>query len=251
MTSLPVDRRPTLREIAAPGIAAIKANWRPFVLLQAAAAAFVASFYLFEPVGAALEQLGRWRSAGGYVVAGLLAAVAGAIVPEIAKAITQAGWHLRGRWEQIGFLLVLYFLNGMAVDGWYRLLGVWFGNDVNVPTVAAKVVADMGGFTPLIALPLIVLAFGWRRHGYSASKLYRRELAPSPLGFFARRVGVLLLPDWFFWVPMVCLIYSLPGELQVVLFAFAMAAWSLLMVFIGEDPADADSEDVEPVPPPT
>ena len=34
---------------------------------------------------------------------------------------------------------------------------------------------------------------------------------------------------------MVLLIYSLPTALQFVLFALAMAAWSLLLVFIGSD----------------
>ena len=73
-----------------------------------------------------------------------------------------------------------------------------------------------------------------------------REIRPSPAGWYAGWVVTLMLPGWCFWGPMVLLIYSLPGELQIVLWGGAMAAWSLVMVFIGR----GDSPEVRPVPPP-
>jgi hypothetical protein len=42
------------------------------------------------------------------------------------------------------------------------------------------------------------------------------------------------LPNWLFWIPMVSIIYALPVPLQFLLFVPALAAWSLIMVFIAE-----------------
>jgi hypothetical protein len=58
-------------------------------------------------------------------------------------------------------------------------------------------------------------------------------------GFIAGRVMPLLVPCWCFWIPIVAIVYALPGPLQFLMFAFALAAWSLIMVFIASDSADA------------
>jgi hypothetical protein len=46
----------------------------------------------------------------------------------------------------------------------------------------------------------------------------------------------ILIPNWLFWIPMVSIIYALPVPLQFLLFIPALAAWSLIVVFIATQP---------------
>jgi hypothetical protein len=53
--------------------------------------------------------------------------------------------------------------------------------------------------------------------------------------WYLTHVGPLLIPCWCFWIPMVLMVYSMPPPLQFSLFCLALAAWSLLMVFVAND----------------
>lgn len=228
-------------------MAAVRANWKPFVLLQAAALAVVVAYYNVAPVAVALDRLADVKAQSGVAFAMIAAAVAGALLPEAAKAITQRGWRPDGpRLRELLFLLVFFPLNGLLVDRFYALMAIVFGDGNEWTVVLAKAAVDQLVFTPFVSLPFTALAFGWRRHGYRTGPLLR-EIAAAPGRWYALRVMTLVVVAWCFWGPMVLLIYSLPRELQVVLWAGAMAAWSLLMVFIGnvEQPSD------RPVPPPS
>ena len=214
----------------APGVEAVRRNWRPFVAIQAVALACVLLYFNSESAQDVAGTLAAWRNAAGVLGAMLVTAVAGAILPEIARRLTQPGHRFnRERFGETSYLFVVFFLNGGVVDYFYRTLAWLFGASNDPVTVAKKVACDMLIFSPVIALPLIALAFGWRRHRYRVGPTLG-ELSPR---WYARRVVPMLLPAWAYWTPMVCMIYSLPTELQFVLFAFAMAAWSLVLVFIG------------------
>ena len=59
----------------------------------------------------------------------------------------------------------------------------------------------------------------------------------------------LLIPGWAFWIPMTLMIYSLPGELQFCMFSLALAAWSLIMIFVADRrtaPSSAESQPQSP-----
>ena len=62
----------------------------------------------------------------------------------------------------------------------------------------------------------------------------RRRVPAVGRGFYQSRVLPLLVPNWLFWIPMVSIIYALPVALQFLLFVPALAAWSLIMVFIAD-----------------
>ena len=224
--------RADLRALAAPGIAAVRQNWRPFVAIQLAALLLVLLYFFVPAVTRFCGRVAGWREAGGVWAAMLATALAGAILPELARLLTRRGWRLdREKLNDLAFLLPVFAVNGLIVDGLYRLLGLVVGHGNDWPTVLAKAALDQFVFTPLLALPLTALVFSWRRLRFSATATLR-ELGPR---WYARRVLTLQLPGWCFWGPMVVLIYSLPGPLQFVLFVLAMAAWSLVLVFIGSD----------------
>ncbi len=230
--------------IVQPGVRALKSNWRPFVLIQVVAAACVVAYYNFGAVRDAFDWLGTIKMTYGYVASGIAASFAGALLPELAKALSQPGYRLRGRGEELTYLLIFFFFNGIVVDAFYRTLGMIVGTGSDFGTAFIKMLVDMLVFTPLLVLPLVMLGFAWRRHSYKV-KPVAQELARHGIGgWYARRVAPVLLPDWAFWAPMVLLIYSMPPSLQVILFALALAAWSLVMVFIGNEelPPEAQAE---------
>jgi hypothetical protein len=61
-------------------------------------------------------------------------------------------------------------------------------------------------------------------------------LTPS---VFLQRLIPLYLPNLLFWVPALIALYSLPTELQFLLYLFLNGAWCLLMIFIAREMSGA------------
>lgn len=225
--------------VLAAGLAALRRFWRPFLLIQLVGVALVIAYHARADVRAACEALAAVKTAGGLPFAAATAAFAGGLLPELAKLVAQRGRApLRGRGGEIAFNVAFFAVNGVVVDFLYRGEAALFGQGTGWATVAAKTAFDQFVFTPPW-LVLIVSLFLWRRHRYSWAAT-RRELRP---GFVRARVLPLLLPDWLFWIPMVCAIYAFPLPLQFLLFILALGAWSLIMVVIaGGEAQDASGE---------
>ncbi|HEY6476578.1 MAG TPA: hypothetical protein VI456_08330 [Polyangia bacterium] len=212
------------------GRAALRRFWRSFVLIQASAALVAVAYWASGPFRAASALAAGWKAAGGLLAAAVLTAVAGGILPEMAKMVADRGRSsLRGRGGEIAFNTAFFALDGLVIDPLYRGEAVLFGRDALIRTVVEKVAFDQFVFTPLWSTA-IVLLFLWRQRGYSLA-------ATRPAlrrGFYRTRVLPLLVPNWLFWIPMVSIIYALPVPLQFLLFVPALAAWSLIMVFIAD-----------------
>ena len=224
--------RPTRRDLIQPGIEAVKKNWAVMLILQAVALLLVIGYYHVPIVTSICTRLSEIRTATGYLGAAVATAVAGVALPKLVRLLlrqplAEPGQTLVG---EAVFLSTLFGINGVMVDAFYRLLAVWFGDGTGLAQVLPKVAMDQLVFTPVLALPFIAGCFTLRDHGYRFGPALR-ELG---VAWYFKRVVALMLPGWCYWTPMVMLIYSLPGPLQFVLFAFAIAAWSVVMVFIGE-----------------
>ena len=174
--------------------------------------------------------MAQLRTDGGLPVAALAGAIAGGVLPEFAKWISSPkAFRIAGRSTELLFNLVFFAFNGVVVDRFYYFLSVVLGNQATVGTVISKVACDQFLFSPTW-LPLIIAIFAWRQANFSIAG----TAAALKGNFYRRRVIPLLLPNWAFWMPMTTVIYALPGPLQFLLFILALAAWSLIMVFIAE-----------------
>ena len=230
------DDSPTVSPFSA-GLAALRRFWRPFLLIQSAAVALGLAYRLSDTVRAACVGLARWKVAGGVPFAAIAGAVAGGLLPELAKRLVgrlpegvardDTPQARRRRASDLRFNLAFFACDGVAVDGLYRLAARLFGNDARLSTVVTKIAFDQFVFTPLWQAFTILLYLG-RQRGWSWTAM-QPGLAR---GVFWPRVLALLLPAWCFWIPIVAIVYALPGPLQFLMFAFALAAWSLIMVFI-------------------
>ena len=210
------------------GRAALRRFWRPFVLIQLVAVALVVAYHASAGVRAACAALAAWKTAGGLPLAAASAAFAGGLLPELAKAVALRGRApLRGRGGEIAFNVAFFAGNGVVVDFLYRGEARLFGLGTGASTVAAKVAFDQFVFTPPW-LCLITALYLFRARGFS----WAATRPAFATGYWRTRVLPLLLPDWLFWIPMVCVVYAFPLPLQFLLFILALAAWSLILVVI-------------------
>ena len=223
------------KNVLAAGKEAVVRFHRPFLLIQLVAVALVVAYHADASVRAVCAALAAWKTAGGLPLAAATAAFAGGVLPELAKLVAQRGhpstvW--RGRGGESAFNVAFFAFNGVVIDRLYRFEALLFGADARAATVVAKVAFDQLVFTPPW-VAVITALYLWRRHGFSWART-RPVLVNGGLmrGFVGERVLPLLLPDWLFWIPMVSVIYAFPVPLQFLLFALALAAWSLILVVI-------------------
>lgn len=236
----------TFAELLRPGRRAVAKYWRPFLLIQACAVAAVAAYFKVPAAAAAFEHLSQLKRSGGLLGSGLAGGLAGVLLPEIAKTIALGDRRFDGeRWRTMGFHFCFFCLNSMAVDMFYRSLTVLFGDRQTPGIIVAKLLIDQLVFTPLWALPFGATAFALRAHHYNVPALVRG----MNWNWAKHHIVPLLPPNWFYWIPMTVLVYALPSKLQFVLFLFAMAAWSLVLVFIASGEGEKDPKvDPELVP---
>jgi hypothetical protein len=212
------------------GAAALRRFWRPFLLIQGAAALLAVGYRASASFRAACTVAAAWKTAGGLPLSAAISALAGGILPELAKLAAERGRNpLRGRSGEIAFNTAFFAFNGVVIDLLYRGEARLFGGDAGMRTVVQKVAFDQFVFNP-VWMVLIVLLFLWRQRGFSLPA----TLPVLRRGFYRARVVPLLIPAWMFWLPMVSIIYALPVPLQFLLFVPALAAWSLIMVFIAD-----------------
>jgi hypothetical protein len=199
------------------------------------------AYHASAAVRAACAAAAAWKARGGLRFAAVTGSIAGALLPELAKAIVERG---RGQRRRAGpndgagallFRVAFFAVNGVVVDLFYRFAAWLIGMDASPRTVALKVAFDQFVFTPSW-LPVIVALFLWRQRGFSVGAT---AAALRGGGFYGPRVMPLLVPNWCFWIPMVSIIYALPMALQFLLFVLVLAAWSLIMVFIADGEGDA------------
>lgn len=219
----------SLKIIIAPGVGAVRKFWRPFVLLQAMALGLVISYYTNAHVRTLCETLSDLKQRGGYLFSAIATAIAGAFFPEIAKALVMGDRTItRRRLNDAAFTFFAFAINGVMTDAQYRGLGWLFGHDSHVGTIIKKSLTDQFITTPGYSAPYWVLVYRFRAYRYKLVPTLA-EISPR---WYLMRVLPLLIPAWCYWLPMVFLIYALPAPLQFCLFCFAVAAWSLLMVFV-------------------
>jgi hypothetical protein len=213
----------------AAGATALRRFWRPFLLIQLGAVLLAPAFRLSPRVRLAAAAAAGWKASGGLPFAAASCAIAGGLLPELAKVLAMGPRMLAGRAGEVAFNTLFFALDGVVVDFLYRGEARLFGGGGGLRTVAEKVAFDQFVFTPTWSVG-IVLLFLWRQRGFSAA-----AMGPAlRRGWYKDRVIPLLLPNWLFWIPMVSVIYALPTTLQFLMFIPALAAWSLIMVFIAD-----------------
>ncbi|MGE9291347.1 MAG: hypothetical protein ACQKBT_10185 [Puniceicoccales bacterium] len=218
----------TGKSLLAPVFQAFKAYWPAILIIQALGLSVVCSYYWIEGSAALLDRVARFKTEGGLLFASIATVISGGILPEILKRRFRPAGTTPPRATELFHQFAMWAILGVIVDRFYFLQSQLFGTSNDPATLLIKVVFDQFVFSPLIALPFIIIWFLLYEHRYSPREILR------DLTF--NNLWVRLLPLWTislcFWPLMLLIVYSLPNELQFPLFLFANAAFSTLMIFI-------------------
>lgn len=211
----------------APGLAGLKHNFLPGLVLQVCALLIVLGYAYLPSFRLGLDQIGAIKQNYGYGYSALSTALFGGLIPFVVLLTTrQIPRHRLG--AEFLFYVLFWTWKGVEVDAFYRLQGFIFGNLPTVATIAKKGLVDQFIYNPLWAGPTQVVFFLWKDAGFSWRGL-RAQLNKESL---VRRVIVILLSSWMIWVPTVMIVYSLPDVLQIPLFNLVICFWCLLLSFV-------------------
>lgn len=203
---------------------AARANVVPGLVLQAFALAIVLGYYFVPPVTAFCAGVAELKRTYGFLFSLATTAVFGGLIPFIwlrAYPATRAATP----WIYLPFYLLFWAYRGVEVDALYRLQALMFGDGNGALAIVPKVAFDQFVYNPLWAAPLQFATAAWMQSRYDFGAF--RILGTRE--FWTRKVPALLVSTWLVWIPMVAIIYSLPGELQVPLFNIVLCFWVLML----------------------
>ncbi len=199
------------------------------LLIQAFMSGLVVFYFQTEAVRQFAHTIGEAKVRGGLPFAFVAGAIAGGLIPEIAKLVTgklrRYDRHLVGKALWAG---VVYGIVGIQVSLLYDAQALWFGTSTDLGTLTLKTVVDMLTFTPFISIPTAAALFSWWKHDFDWS-YWRTMLSWS---FYKKEVLTAIPLCWAYWIPILYCTYALPTDLQFPFAILAESAWSVLFVFL-------------------
>ena len=234
-----MNESPTQARREAPwlaGLRAAKANVLPALVLQAVMLGFLLAYYFYPPTTRWLDRLAEIKEAWGFAYSAVAALIAGAVIPELMRVfVMQKGRMRRTNFTALLFTAPFWCMMGLIVDAFYRGQAMVFGSEASIGVVAVKVFVDQAIYSPFVASPLTCWLYDWKNSGYRLS-VTRHFFTVT---YFREVIVPVIFANWGVWIPIVCILYSLPSLLQVPLFALALSLWVILYTWISEQRAPA------------
>jgi len=213
----------------------LRANLLPGLILQGAMGAMTAAYFFSPSFHGFLEHLAVVKGRWGLAFSFLGTSLSSALLPELLSVLLRNP-HPRGTPDLAGrllFALPLWGLIGMQVDLFYRLQYLLFGPSDSVAVIVKKVLVDTFIYCPLLAIPQVVCVFLWRDHGFT----FHGFKGHAPIHFYALKVVPVLVANWMVWIPLICIIYSLPPALGIPFFIVAQSFWVMVLTTISRTPS--------------
>jgi len=224
--------------------AGLKTNWIPAVVLSGFCFLLIILYYTVDSVSESFNSIADYKQQTGYAWAFFGTAICGGFIPwvvlvirtkyqehtsnvitELSPAETKRNIYLEGAW-----LTVFWGYRGVEVDAFYRLQAIMFG-DGNDPSVIA----------PKVFVDLIVYNIVWAAHSVQAGYMIKDAnfncrvfLSKYNRNYFLYTIPSLLVACWIVWLPVVTIVYSLPGPLQVPMFNVAVCFWGIALAIIAK-----------------
>ena len=211
------------------GLRAARANLVPGLALSGFAAGLVLAYAALPPVHDALDQVGEWKLAGGFLFSIVSTGLFGGTLPWIISRLRPArpGMGITRPPLAHGlFLTALWAYKGIEVDGFYRFQSWLWGDATGPAVIVGKVLLDLGVWCVIWAVPTTALAYAFMDNGFTRAGL-RRWMTP---GWFPRKVVPIVVSNFFVWAPACAAIYCLPFALQVPVQNLVLCFWSLILI---------------------
>ena len=213
------------------GAAAARATLVPALIVWSMMGLLAIAYYSVpasQPVFVALTDLQRRM---GLLFPFLGMGLAVGLLTETIKVITAR--PRRWRWENTinaTFNLLVFGVLGVLQNYFYILQGRLFGTGNTLSVLVPKVLVDQFVWTVFFANPYQTVLYLWRNLDFSFDRVWR-QVRPVKL-FWGRRVLPVLVTNWAFWIPMVSIVYSFPGDLQLPLAILAVTIWVFLLTYL-------------------
>jgi hypothetical protein len=233
---------PSKRGVLRTALDGLRLYWPAVVGMQACAAAAVFLYYNAAAFREFAHLLAGWKAQGGPAFAAAATILSGGVLPEVLKAALRPPGRRGPTPGELVHQFAYFGLTGILVERFYALQAFWLGSGGEPWRLGAKILVDQFGYALFIAMPLLIAWFAWREHGYRLGETLR-ALTPR---LFAKRLPPLFIPNVIFWAPALIGVYSLPVDLQFILFIFLNAGWCILAIFIARTQiSDREPECVE------
>lgn len=218
-----------LRELAQPGIDAVKKNCRPIILIQACFVVFVILFFATDVLKGLPNAIDGFKAKVGELpfAVGTIWIVS-LIVPEIAKFVTRQP-VTKHTWKSIVTRLIYFATIGITITFFYKWMNVAYGTSVDLVNIAKKVLTDQFGYSFFFSMPIAAMTFLFEDSGFSGSEWLRR----MKKGEFWQRFFSLMVTCLCYFGPVCIVMYSVPLALQFPLAMTAQAAWGIIVVSVG------------------
>lgn len=207
------------------GLRSARANLLPGFILQAFALSVVLGYYFHPPTRDLFTRLADLRVRTGPLFGVLSTALFGGLLPLLyLKAVPST--RSRFTWTQGGALTLFWAYKGVEIALWYGAMAWGLGESTDVRTIAAKAVLDQFGYCPVWAIPSTAVFYFWCEHRFDARAVVADLRAPR---WYARRVLPMLCANLGVWLPLVCIIYALPTQLQLPLQNIVLCFFTLML----------------------
>jgi hypothetical protein len=215
------------------GLRGARANLVPGLILQLFALALVLAYYFHPPTRELCGRLAVFRTGLGFRYSLISTSFFGGVLPCLYLKLSPST-RTRYDYKQNLFLILFWAYKGVEVDLWYRLLAHVVGGGNDVSTVVIKTVLDQFVACPLFFVPVTVAIYTLCESHFDVAALKADFRAP---GWYRRKVPSMLISNLGVWTPTVCIIYSLPGALQIPLFNLVLCFFTLLLAHIARTEA--------------
>ncbi len=206
---------------------ALLSNLLPAIALWFFALAVLLGYFAHPPTRAALDALALLKTRLGLGFIMPAQAFASGLLPFLFQRF-QSGTHRKTAPAHVPFLMLFWAGAGALVNAFYALQAVIFGDNARPLTIFLKVVFDMCGYTPFIAMPLVVCVYAFKDAGFSLART-RQNLGAN---WYRARVIPVYLAALLVWTPAVAVLYALPLGLQFPFQAIVSCFWSLILVIM-------------------
>lgn len=224
-----------MRQALAAGLAGMRANLKPGLLLWAVGTALVLLYALVPSARPVYDRVEGWQREWGLWFSALSTGICGGLLPWLFLVIL-GRIQPSDRARQLGFLVIFWIYRGLEVALFYQFQTWLFGEArdpqtgaVDAGIVLSKMALDMLVYTAFWTIPSTTLVYLWWDDCSGDLAAFRRRLDRE---VFTVRIPALILAAWMVWAPSVCLVYSLPSALQIPIFSIVLCFWVLLVAVV-------------------
>lgn len=211
-------------------LAALKQNIKPGLILQAFSLTVLLIYFFVPASKPVFLWLGEMKQTYGFGYSFIATALFGGLIPFLYLWLSNSLAPKRSILGLLVFYIVFWGLKGMEVDFFYRLQADWFGTSNEIKTIATKMAVDQFLYSALWAAPSITIVYLWMESNWSITE--SKEAMNKE--FFCIKIPTVILSNWLVWIPAVCVVYAMPGELQIPLFNLVLCFWVLMLAVLNK-----------------